>query len=90
MPAFQPSRIPENSSVLECHGCIVDSVSSFSDFLSDGTTKVLLASAEMPRYIQTRGALDTLITLYLHLSRIKQLCQLSAQFIPSLYGPSNT
>lgn len=90
MPAFQPSRIPGDSSVLECHGCIVDSVSSFSDFLSDEMTKALLAVAEMPCNTQTRGKLDALITLYVHFSQIKQLCQLSAQIIPSLYGPSNT
>ena len=89
-PAFQPRQIPGDPNVLECHGCTVDSVSSFSDFLTDDTTKALLAVAEMPCNRETRCKLDALITLYVHFSQNKQLCQCSAQINPSLYGPSNT
>ena len=65
----------------------MDSVFSFSDFLTDDTTKALLAVAEMPA---PRKKFDAMITLYVHFSQIKQLCQRSAQINPSLYGPSDT
>ena len=60
MPAFQTGQIPGYPNVLECHGCIVDSISSFSDFLTDDTTKALLALAEMPSNKETRGEFDAL------------------------------
>ncbi len=85
--AFQPRQIPVDPNVLECNGCIVDSVSSFSDLLTDDTTKALLAVAEMQ---SNRGAFDAPIEIHVHLSQIKQLCQRSALLNPSLYGPSNT
>ena len=90
MPAFHPRQIPGHLSILECHGYTVDSVLSFSDFLTDDTTKALVAVADMQSNQETRGQLDALIILYVHFSRIKQLCQRSAQTNPSLYGPSNT
>ena len=68
----------------------MDTAFVFSDFLTDDTTKALLAVAEMPCNREPRGKLDALITLYVHFSQIKQLCQRSAQINPSLYGPSNT
>ena len=48
MPVFHARQIPGDASILECHGYAVDSVLSFSDFLTDDTTKALLAVAEMP------------------------------------------
>ena len=90
MPALHPRQIPGDLSVLECHGCTVDSVFSFSDFLTDDTTKALRAIAEMLFNKEARGKFDALSTLYMHFSQIKQLCQRSAQINPSLYGPSNT
>ena len=90
MAAFQSGQPPGDQSVLECHGCIVDSISSFSDFLTDDTTKALLALAEMPSNKETRVEFDVLIKFHVHLSQIKQLCQRSALFNPSLYGSSDT
>ena len=89
-PAFQSGQSPGDPSVLECNGCIVDSVSSFSDFLTDDTTKALLALAEMPSNKKTRGEFDALIKFHVHLSQIKQLCQRSALINPSLYDSSDT
>ena len=90
IPAFQSGQSPGDPRVLECNGCIVDSVSSFSDFLTDDTTKALLALAEMPSNKETRGEFDALIKFHVHLSQIKQLCQRSALINPSLYGSSDT
>ena len=90
MAALQPSQTPGDPSVLECTGCTVDSVSSFSDFLADDTTKALLALAEMPSNKETRVEFDVLIKFHVHLSQIKQLCQRSALLNPSLYGSSDT
>ena len=90
MAAFQPGKTPGDPSVLECNGCIVDSVSSFSDFLTDDTTKALLALAEMPSNKETRVEFDVLIKFHVHLSQIKQLCQRSALLNPFLYGTSES
>ena len=90
MAAFQPDQIAGDSRVLECNGCIVDSVSSFSDILTDDTTTALLALAEMPSNKETRGEFDALIKFHVHLSQINQLCQRSALINPSLYGSSDT
>ena len=90
MVAFQSGQIPGDPGVLECHGCIVDSVSSFSGFLTDDTTKALLALAEMLSNKETRVEFDVLIRFHVHLSQIKQLCQRSTLLNPSLYGSSDT
>lgn len=85
-----PHQSPGNLNVLECTGCIVDLVSSFSDFSTDETTKALLALAEMPSNGDTPGEFNLLIRLHVHLTQIKELCQRSAILNPSLYGPSET
>ena len=90
MAAFQPRQTPVDPSVLKCNGCTVDSVSSFSDILTDDTTKALLALAEIPSNKETRVEFHVLIECHLHLSQIKQLCQRSVLLNPSLYGASAT
>ena len=88
--AFKPRQDPGDSNVLECNGYIVDSVSSFSDILTDDTTKALLALAEKQPNKESRVEFDQLIKFHVHLSQIKQLCQRSALINPSLYGSSDT
>ena len=93
MPAFQTHQVPGHPNVLECHGCIVDSVSSFSDFLADDTGQALLALAGMQQMLSNKKSpveYHKLMVSHVYLSRIKQLCQRSALINPSLYGPSNT
>jgi hypothetical protein len=87
---IKPRQSPGNSNVLQCTGCIVDSVSSFSDFSTDETTKALLALAEMPSNRDTQGDYNELIRLHVHLAQITELCQRSAILNPLLYGPSET
>lgn len=87
---FKRPQDPGDPNVLDCNGCIVDSVSSFSDYRTDDTTKALLALAEMPYNKETRAEIDELIEFHVHLSQIKQLCQRSALINPSLYGCSDT
>ena len=89
MAAFQPRQIAGYQNVFECNGCMVDSVSSFSDFLRDDVIESFLAIVEMSSNKETQREFNALIKIHEHLSQIKQLCQRSALLNPSLYGPSN-
>lgn len=87
MPAFQPRQVPGDPSVLECHGYTVDSVSSFSDFLTDDTIKALLAVVETPFDTETLGKLDVLIRVYVHFSQISNFANVLLKLIPPSTDP---